>query len=156
MATIVIEDGSQVAGANSYATEAELTTYATDRGVTISGTASVLLVQAMDYIESRNYQGFKASSTQPLVWPRYGVMVDGYQLASDEIPQLLKDAQLETAISIDSGDNPTATIGRTTKREKLGDLELEYADSASAGNTYRAINSKLSKLLVPFNKLVRT
>ena len=47
MATITV-------GENSYVTETELSTYATDRGVTISGDTSVLLIKAMDFIESRD------------------------------------------------------------------------------------------------------
>ena len=39
MATIVVETGSGSTAANSYASEAELATYASDRGLTVTGTA---------------------------------------------------------------------------------------------------------------------
>ena len=47
MATIVVEDGTGTnAAANSYVTEAELTTYAADRGVTLTAATDVLLIKA--------------------------------------------------------------------------------------------------------------
>ena len=53
MATIVVETGAGLTNSNSYVSESDLATYAADRGVTISGTAAVLLIQAMDYLESK-------------------------------------------------------------------------------------------------------
>ena len=45
MASIIVEDGSLVTGANSYISEADLTTYATDRGIVITGTNSILIIK---------------------------------------------------------------------------------------------------------------
>lgn len=134
---IVIEDGSQVTGANSYATEAELQAYADARGVTLSGVLEQLLIKAMDYLESLSYKGMKTSSTQPLQWPRSGAVVDGYSVASDEIPTRLVQGQLATALAIDAGNDPLAPVEPAVKREKVGPLETEYQDGASA-RTYDA------------------
>ncbi len=153
---IVIEDGTGVAGANSYATEAELTTYASDRGITVAGTAAQLLLVAMTYIESRSFKGNKNTAAQVLVWPRNSVWVDGFELDSDSIPQLLIDGQIEAALAHDAGNGPTNSIGRATKKEKLGDLEVEYMDSAAQAVINMSVNMKLGKLLLPGNKLVRT
>lgn len=147
MATIVIEDGSGVAGANSYVTEAELLAYAVDRDVTLSGTPSVLLIKAMDYLEQQNFKGEKNSNTQPLVWPRYGVWIDGFAIDSDTIPQLLKDAQIEAAISIDGSNDPLADIGREVKKQKLEGLEIEYMDGARQKTSNAKMDNKLRKLL---------
>ena len=54
---ITVEDGSGVAGANSYATVAQLMTYAASRGVELEikdHAAEVLLLKGMDYIR-RNF-----------------------------------------------------------------------------------------------------
>lgn len=147
MATIVQEDGTGLANANSYATEAELSTYATDRGVTISGTAAVLLIQAMDYIEQMDFIGSKYSSTQALVWPRVDVVIDGYSVEYSTIPQLLKDAQMEVCVAIDGGNNPLSNVSRETIREKVGELEVEYKASALFQTYLRAVQFKLKKLL---------
>ncbi len=147
MATIVIEDGTGLANSNSYASEAELSTYMSDRGLTLTGTAAVLLIQAMDYIEQQNFKGSKGTKAQALQWPRYGVTIDGYDIDTDEIPGDLKDAQMEAAISTDGGNNPSGNVGRSTKKEKLGDLEVEYMDGALNKVYLTAVETKLNKLI---------
>jgi hypothetical protein len=144
---VIVEDGTIVANANSYASEAELATYASDRGITIAGTDTQLLIRAMDYIEQQNFQGFKSTKDQALQWPRYGVWIDGYDIASDVIPVLLKEAQMEAAIAVDGGNDPMANVGRETKKEKLGDLEVEYMDGARNDEYNMALETKLTKLL---------
>ena len=76
MATIVVEDGTGLASSNSYVSEADFATYAADRGVTITGTSAVLLIQAMDSIEEENFKGNKYTDAQALQWPRDGVYID--------------------------------------------------------------------------------
>jgi len=151
MAVLVIEDGSGKANSNSYVTEAELTTYATDRGVTLTAAddaaKAILLIQAMDYIESLNFKGDKATESQALQWPRVGVMIDGYYVDSDEIPELLKQAQMENAIGIDSGVNPLANVPRETIKEKVGDIEVEYSSGALSQTYLKAAETKAAKLV---------
>jgi len=147
VATIIVEDGSIVANANSYVSEAELSTFASNRGITLTGTAAVLIIQSMDYIESLNYKGFKLTDDQSLLWPRTGVIVDGYLISSDEIPQELKDGQMQTCIAIDEGNDPLQDSPRKTKREKVGDLEVEYSDSSSSVVINKKITATLKKLL---------
>ncbi len=147
MATIVTEDGTGLTTSNSYASEAELSTYATDRGVTVSGTAAVLLIQAMDYLEQQPFKGVKGSDDQALQWPRWGVDIDGYSVDTDAIPTILKEAQIEIALGVDGGDNPLAKEERSTKREKVGDIEVEYMDGARNYVYLKAADNKLRKLL---------
>lgn len=148
MATIVVEDGSQVVGANSYVSEAELSTYATDRGVTISGTAAVLLIEAMDYVESLDFLGYKLTDTQALQWPRADVRKDKiYWYDTDEIPQRLKDGLCEVALAVDAGNSPIADVERTTIMEKVGDLQVQYKPGSSANTVVKKIGTKLNPLL---------
>lgn len=145
---IIIEDGSQVPGANSYISEADLNDYVNDRDITLTQSASALIYQSMAYIETRNYQGSKVSSTQPLQWPRNNVYIDDYLFPNNLIPIELTNAQAETCLSIDSGNNPASTTGRAIKREKIdGAVEREFMDNASSTPTYTSINVWLSKLL---------
>ena len=148
MATIIVETGAGLTNSNSYVSESDLATYATDRGITITGTAAVLIIQAMDYLESRQFLGTKSDIDQALQWPRFGVEVDAYYVDSDEIPTLLKQAEMEICIAIDGGVNPLANLGRETKREKVGDLEVEYAIGARPDTYLTAAEAKLRKLLV--------
>lgn len=155
MATIVIEDGTGKTDSNSYASEAELTTYAGDRGITITGTNAILLIQAMDYIEQQNFKGDKNTDEQALVWPRYNVYVDNYYVDNDTIPVLLKEAQMEVALSYDAGNDPLATIGRETKREKVDVIEVEYMDGARSNPYLAAAMNKLAKLTKATNRVYR-
>ena len=147
MATIIVEDGTGKTTSNSYLSATELATYAADRGVTISGTDTELLIQAMDYIEQQPFKGDKGTDAQALLWPRINVKVDGYYIEPDEIPQLLKDAQAEVCIGIDGGNNPLANVARATKREKVDVVEVEYMAGARDQVYLAAAEAKLSKLL---------
>ena len=155
MATIIVETGAGLTNSNSYVSESDLATYASDRGVTITGTAAVLIIQAMDYLESRQFLGTKSDIDQALQWPRFGVKVDAYYVDSDEIPTLLKQAEMEICIAIDGGVDPLANLGRETKREKVGDLEVEYAIGARPDTYLTAAEAKLRKLLVNPYKVYR-
>jgi len=53
MATIIVEDGSGLTTSNSYVTEAEVSTWATDRGITLTDTVAVLIIKGMDYLYRR-------------------------------------------------------------------------------------------------------
>lgn len=149
---LTIEDGTGKSDAQSYASAATLTAYATARGVTLTAAddaaKEALLIRAMDYIEQQAFQGYKATEAQALQWPRYGVSIDGYAVGTDTIPQLLIDALCEAATSIDAGTDPLANVSRETRREKVGEIEVEYSSTAAATTILEAVENKLTKLLV--------
>lgn len=146
-----IEDGTGKTNSVSYATAAELTTYATARGITLTAADDTakeqLLVRAMDYLESQAFIGDKYTKEQALQWPRTGAALDGYYIDNDEIPLLLKEAQIENAIGIDGGVNPLANVSRETRREKVGDIEVEYSPTAFSQTYLKAAETKVSKLI---------
>lgn len=144
---IIVEDGSIVTGANSYVSVADLTTFATARGVTLVDDEEMLLIKAMDYIEQLAYKGVKRTRDQGLQWPRVDVYIDGYYFDSDEIPQQLKDGLCHAAIAIDEGNDPLADEVRKTIREKVGDLEVEYAPGSVSAVYNKKILNVLNKLL---------
>lgn len=149
VATIIVETGARVAGANSYISVANFQTYASDRGITISGTEEDLLIKAMDYLESLDYIGYRYTEDQALEWPRSDAVKKRiYWYDIDEIPQELIDAQCEVALAIDAGNGPIDDVARATKREKVGDLEVEYKDNSASTVVVRKINAKLKRLLV--------
>lgn len=150
MAVIVVETGSGSTSSNSYVSAANLATYVTDRGVTLAGTPEVLLIKAMDYIESLQFAGYKNTQAQALQWPRSAVIIDGFYHPINTIPQLLIDAQCEFVIGIDGGTNPLANQGRETIREKIGEIgEIEYTPGSRAQTYLTAAHSKISKLIKP-------
>ena len=149
MATIIVEDGTVVAGANSYVTEADLTQYAADRGVTLNTATDVLIIKAMDYIESLNFIGDKHIEEQPLQWPRDEVYIDGYYIERETIPKELKNGVYATALAIDAELDPLRVVERATKREKVDVVEVEYMDSAASETIVRTINAALRKIIKP-------
>lgn len=139
--SLVIENGSIVAGANSYVTIAEAKAYASARGLALpAADADIepLLISAMDYLESKRteYQGTKADPlTQALQWPRAGVYIDCVEIASDVIPKELKDAQCRLACEQFAGVAimPTKT-GPFVTEETVGPLTTKYDASRGSGS----------------------
>lgn len=142
-------------GTDTYATEAELGAYASARGITVTGTPSVLLTNAMDYLATLEdrWQGERTSPTQPLAWPRTGVYVYGTALADDAIPQSLKDAQCRLALDVDSGVALLPTVSAGSKgsviAEKVDTIEVRYAEGAN--NTQPVFTAAMG-LLKPLMK----
>lgn len=144
---IIVEDGTVVAGANSYVSQADLSAYAAARGVTLVSGTETLLIQAMDYIESLNFIGVKWTRDQPLLWPRVDVFLNDYWQDVDDLPQQLLNGQMAVALAIDAGNGPLADVPRATKREKVGEIEVEYSDAAASSVIVKTINAQLGKLL---------
>lgn len=144
---IVVEDGSIVTGANSYVSEAEVTAYATERGITLTATESVLIYKAMDYFESLDFIGEIYQEDQPLQWPRVQAVIDGYEVDYNEIPNEVKQAQLSIAIAIDEGYGPLQNVDRQVSREKVDVIEVSYAAGSTASTFSPTINAKVKKLL---------
>ena len=148
--TIIVEDGSIVANADSYVSVANYTTWADARGIEYD--SSVLenqILRAMDYIETLRFIGQKSTKAQPLQFPRVGVVVDGYELDYNEIPEQLKKAVFESIKAESDGNSQLADVERTTLREKVGEIEVQYAPNSNSSVSVVAINKALYKLLAP-------
>lgn len=130
----------------SYATTAELTDYATARGITLTGDLTVLLTKAHDFIEAQTYQGSRYISTQSTMWPRSDVWIDGVLIDPDVVPQGIKNAEMQVAIEIFNGDDPLNNVDRAVKSEQVGDLKVEYMDNAANSKILR----KIWSLLMPY------
>tara|TARA_R110000868_G_scaffold192553_1_gene437116 strand:+ start:231 stop:710 length:480 start_codon:yes stop_codon:yes gene_type:complete len=140
--TTIVEDGSIVAGANSYISDEFLLAYSSSRGITLTGVSSQLLLNAALYVEQLSFIGLKNTRDQDMQWPRTNVYIDSFAVTSTEIPKVLKNLQAEVALAIDAGNNPLNTIERAVKREKVAVIEVEYADNAAPF----AINLKIKAL----------
>ena len=142
-------------GTDTYATEAELAAYASARGITVTGTTSVLMLLAMDYLATLEdrWQGERTSPTQPLAWPRTGVYVYGTALADDAIPQSLKDAQCRLALDVDAGTALLPTVSAGSKgsviEETVDVVTVKYAEGAN--NTQPVFTAAMG-LLKPLMK----
>ena len=127
-----------VVGTDTYATDDQLEAYALARGITLTGDAEVLLVKAMDYLESRTYKGEKTDDDQPLQWPRSGVYLsNGNATPSDTVPADIVNAQCQLACDADRFE--LIGSGASVKSKTVGDVSVTYADgsrqfSVLAGN----------------------
>lgn len=145
---MIVEDGTGVAGANSYASEADFEARAEAMGVTpSSGDVEAALVFATAWIDGRYRRRFPGSRTygreQALQWPRADAFdADGNEIADDEIPGELVAATVEVALRrLSSPDSlyplPASASGQLkSKRVKLGSLEKaeEYVTDAGAAS----------------------
>lgn len=151
---LVVENGSLVAGANSFVTVAEARAYADARALTLPAedpAVEAALIVATDYLESLGAR-FKGEKTDPenqeLQWPRECVNIDGWDVPEDTIPKQLKNAQIQLAIENAAGVDlmPTGD-GREVIRKKIDVLETQWAPG-SGGNA-QPVFAKVQALLAP-------
>lgn len=152
---LIVEDGSIVPGAESYATVAYADDYFTKRGNAVwAALASeplkeVALRQATDYmivVYRDMWQGQRVAAEQVLDWPRYNVYRDGlYIVPSDIVPDEVQRACCELAVRATTGEllqDQTSSI----VREKVGPIETQYAAGQNTQTAYTFVNN----LLAPF------
>jgi hypothetical protein len=135
---LVVQDGTLPVGANSYVSVEFARAFATDRGLAFpadteagNAAATILLLNAMDYIEAKGslFQGVKTTRDQGTQFPREGVVVEGYEYDTNEIPPQLSLAQ--TRLAIESQTTPlvaNATGERLLGLKVEGAVELKFAD----------------------------
>jgi len=149
MIDLIIEDGSIVEGANSYATVQQIIDYAAARGVTMQVSSpspgddepiKIMAIKAMDFLETYRYQwkGEEVNAaTQPLAWPRKNVIINCVTLPSNTIPTQIIRAQCQLCLYVNAGIDlqPVGNSEAFVKREKIGPIETEYSEviAASAG-----------------------
>ena len=141
---LIIEDGSGLTNAESYVDESYVNAYFLKRGNTewdsIANKES-RIVLAMDFIENNyTYIGTKLVSTQSLSFPR---LIDSETV----YPIALKNALCELALKANNGDLLQDT-GKTTIREKVGTLEVEYDANQDDLTSYNYVNKLLAPYLV--------
>ena len=154
---LVVEDGSIVAGANSYITADEYRTWANARGIDVEASQFLerSILRAMDYFEQLHFIGNKANENQPLQWPRTEALIDGYYADATEIPVQVKTALYE-AIKVEiDGLSQLNTEDRRTIKEKIGDIEIQYASNSESKTITPALTRALGKILYPANLVSR-
>ncbi len=134
--TIIVEDGSVVSGSNSYNSDAEYTSYAAARGITIGADLAareIELIRSTDYVDNYLIRfKLKTDATQSLRYPQSTSYANGVLVPSDVIPNELKRAQLEAAISVFKGDLDVTETASNIKSEQLGTLKTEYFEGSSS------------------------
>jgi hypothetical protein len=153
--SLTVETGTGLDDADSYVTVAEARAWADLRGLTLPAddtTVEQLLRKASDFIETHRtrFRGIKTSATQALQWPRKGATIDGSDLAEDEIPNVLKQAQIRLAVdAVDTDLQPTGE-GREVASETVGPLSTSYVKQGT-GTVRPQFNAAMALLEPLFN-----
>ncbi|MDQ1921631.1 DnaT-like ssDNA-binding protein [Massilia pseudoviolaceinigra] len=134
--SLIVEDGTGLAGAESYASVA-----AADARCASLGVASwAALAEAAKEIALRKAAIFMATyrtrwagrrmyQHQALDWPRYGVKVDEFYVLSTIVPLDVVNACIDLAARAGSGEDlmPDLDTGSNViKKDKVGPLETEF------------------------------
>lgn len=143
---LVVEDGTGVAGADSYVSLEYLNQYHAARGNVkwddyLDDEKEAAARRAMLYVETFRYKGKRLVVSQACNFPRSGVVTrDGLEWPSDLIPAALMVAQAEGALR--EAQNPGTLLPDWTpgkgplRREKLGEMEEEYFKQDSNDGKY--------------------
>jgi len=174
-----VEDGTGLAGANSYIDLTFADTYHEDRqNLSWSAATQAIrqgaLIRASEYVDKRfglRFKGFKSSSTQGLEWPRIGALdADDYLLNGvDDVPRQLQKAVAEYGLraltlselapdNTDVGVNATETkIGPIVIKNELRNFAATGTVSPSSIPDYPEADLWIQELLTSLrnNKLVR-
>ncbi|WP_426269147.1 DnaT-like ssDNA-binding protein [Dyella kyungheensis] len=147
--SLLVEDGSGVAGAEAYISVADADAYFAARGnadwADLDTTAKeAALRKGCDYMEGvYTWKGMRATKTQTLSWPRKCVVVDRVHVPSDRVPLAIARANAELAVRASAGDL-SADEGSQVTRETVGPITVEYAQGARQNPRYAAVDAMLS------------
>lgn len=149
---LVVEDGSQVTGANSYVSLDDARQYVFERGGDLStaddSAAEATILKAMDYLESfaERFKGTRVSRDQSLSWPRSDVWIEEWYWNPTEIPRQVINAQMALIYEINAGEdpfNPPAPTTMPVVRTKVGPIEKQYAAPASVSKVQKTSQSSV-------------
>lgn len=162
----VVEDGTGLPNANSFADVAYADEYFGERGVTAwagdDAQKQAWLIQATDYIQqvfASRFVGNKATLEQALAWPRiFATTRSGVDLDNDMVPVAVVRACCQYALRAMQGPlMPDPTVSAegynvVTTRKKIGPIEKEFRVMGSSGEpilvrSYPAADSLLTDLL---------
>jgi len=154
--SFIPEDGSIVAGANSFISLADANTYHADRRSAATWTAltdaqkQAALIEATSYINTFRWaSGSIINDDQALSWPRAGAVDrEGRMFDSDVIPEQVKQATAELAYRIRSAE----VMGDQERQEnavKVGSMAVEYDAYARRDTLYAFVERLLLGLIEP-------
>lgn len=151
--SLEVETGTGSATAESYCSVADADARHTafgNAGWTGADTVKEqALRKATAYIEQAyrdRWKGTKLYRAQALSWPRYGAIVDGWDIDSTVVPNEVRDACADLALrALTETLNPDLT--RAVIREKVGPIEVEYSPYSTASTRYVAVCDALAPFL---------
>lgn len=151
--SLIVETGEGLPNAESYATAAELASYAGKYGVTLPAEVAAqeaLLRRAAVSMNAMKWKGSRANASQALAWPRREVWIEGELRSKTMIPREIQYGQMALAAEIHNDDvnPPQAQQGAVIRERVEGAVEVEYATiTNSSGYVLPVSADKPSKTL---------
>lgn len=154
---LIVEDGSGLTNAESYASVAEFKDYADKVGHDYTGYTDTKIEQALrrattwlDARYARSFKGEQTKTDQALQWPRTGVWYRLFSVGAFTIPDKLKNALCEAAwreLVTPQSLSPDRT--ENVKRDRVGDVETEFRSQAvGLAPSFPAVDSLLVDLVM--------
>tara|TARA_R100001143_G_scaffold62940_1_gene67674 strand:+ start:6903 stop:7415 length:513 start_codon:yes stop_codon:yes gene_type:complete len=168
--TLVVEDGTGLTNAESYASVSEADTYFTARSNPAAWSGLTdddkerhlrLATQYLDLHYGGRWKGQRRLEEQALDWPRYDAEDrDGYDIDFDVVPVRLKHATIEAALrSVSDGLMPDLADPGAVKNSRVKVDVIEIATEYTSGNkptpTYPIIDNLIFDLVYPGNAFIR-
>ncbi|WSH67096.1 DnaT-like ssDNA-binding protein [Rhizobium ruizarguesonis] len=127
-----------------YGDDAGFTAWLSDNGYSlptdpVPPTAAVLRNRGSNYIDAvygSRFLGSVVDAAQERQWPREGAIVNGKLLPSNVVPAAVINASYQAAYQEAVSPGSLSVVGSTSsavKREKVGQLEVEYQNAQSDG-----------------------
>lgn len=139
---LIVEDGSIVAGADSYISLADARTFADKFGLSLPAddtAAEVALRNGAGYVGLQEPMmcGSRVAAAQELAYPRKGVSLYNFPVVSNSIPAQVIRAQVIAAAEYGKGTDVRASSdGRAYSLERVeGAVTVEYFNNGSTGAT---------------------
>lgn len=145
---LIVEDGTGLASAESYASVAALDAYAAAHGSPAAHAAAstaakeAALRYASTWVDARYlWRGLVLQTTQRLSWPRSGAVdPDGRELSG--VPSRLVELVCQAALEqlTESLVTPASRGGQVAS-ERVGSLEVSYFPGAPGGRTFNYLDA---------------
>ena len=148
--TLIVEDGTGLANADSYVSLVTYDAYLTARGLTggTEGENEIDLRLATEFVDTfRRYKGTRTASAQNRQFPRTGLTDwDGHTVTG--IPNRVMDATCYLASQARANGALYEDLDRggRIRSESVGPISTTYMDDAPAGKVYTVVE----KLLAPY------
>lgn len=155
---LILEDGTNVEGANTFVALTEVVKFCADRALTFTGTQAqqeANVIEAGEYLQNEEryrYRGLKTVLEQTMPWPRAGAKeFRGPAIPSDGIPWRVKQAQC--FLSYLAGRSPGSLQkllerGGRIHSKKVDVLETVFESDAPVETTIQRVQGVLAPILL--------
>lgn len=140
--SLIVEDGSIVAGADSYISLSDARALAAKYGWELPADdteAEQALRNGAAYVglQESAMCGSRVSPAQELAYPRRNVTLYGFSVPADSIPSQVIRAQVAAAVEYGAGTDVRASSdGRAVSKERVeGAVDVEYFNNGNNGST---------------------